>query len=93
MYQEIPPSTKHKQNSLVWHTEKESIYEFETNSAFIDNNTHLKCYSTLINNHTLHNNTALSLIITNNSDNKVCILKDTKISECKEIKGDSYRVN
>ena len=40
--------------------------------VFIDNNPNFKCYPTLINKDTLHNN-ALPSIITNISDNKVCI--------------------
>ena len=61
-------------------------------SAFIDNNTNFKCCPILINKVTLHNNT-LSLIITNNSDNKVCISKDIIKGISQPIDDGSHRIN
>ena len=54
--------------------------------AFIDNNP--KCYSVLTKKATLQNNT-LPLMITNNSDNKVCIPKDIRIGISELIDNDS----
>ena len=62
------------------------------NSEYLDNNSNLTCYPILINKATLHNN-ALRLIITNNSDNKVCIPKAITIGTSELISNDSYRIN
>ena len=64
----------------------------KVHSAFIDNNENLKCYSLLINKTTCHNN-ALHLVISNNSDNKVCIPKDMTIFTSEEISNGSYNTN
>ena len=45
-----------------------------------------------MNNATLHNET-LPLIITNNSDNTVCIAKDITVGTSEIIGNDSYNIN
>ena len=47
----------------------------------------------LINTGTLHNNTTLPLIITNSSDNEVCIPKEIGIGTSKEINSGSHNIN
>ena len=72
--------------------ETENNYILKASSAFIDNNPNVNCYCMLISKSTLHENT-LTSIITNNSDNKVCIPKEIKTGTSEGIKNDRYRIN
>ena len=65
----------------------------KANSVIIDNDPNLKCYYTMINTETLHNNTPMTLIITKNSSNKVCIPKDVTIGMSEEINSTFYSTN
>ena len=53
-------------------------------AAYTDTNSNLKCYPTIINKATIQNG-VLSVIITNNSDNKVCIPKDITIETVESL--------
>ena len=63
----------------------------KAHSAFIDNNLNLKCYHTLINKSTSNNN-ALPLIMTNNSETKVCLPKDMPIGTSEVNNNDNYSI-
>ena len=74
------------------HLEKVNNYMIKANSAFIHNNPNLKCYPIFVNKDTMHNNTS-PLIISNNSDNKVCIPKDITIGTPEEMSNYHYSIN
>ena len=65
--------------------EEESGFLIIADIAFIGNNQNLKYYPTMINAQTLGNNTFIPLIITNYSDNKVCLFKNIAIGTYEEI--------
>ena len=60
-------------------------YITNVNLAFIDSNPLLKYYLTMVKTQTLQKQTSVHLIISNNSDNKICIPKNTSLGSCKAV--------
>ena len=68
-------------------------YLLTADFAFIHNNPNLKCHPTLINSNILCNNTNLPLILTNNSNPKICIPCSITISTTETINNLNYDIN
>ena len=94
-YQEIQPYTttiiKTKlDNSTICDQDN---YLLTADSTFINNNPNLKCHLTLINSNNLCNNLNLPLILTNNSDHKICIPCNIIIGTSETINNLNYNIN
>ena len=94
-YQEIQPYTtmliKTKLDPSKIGDQDNSL--LTADSTFIHNNPKLKCHTTLINSNNLHNGLHLPLILTNNSDHKICIPCNITIGTSETINNLNYIIN
>ena len=68
-------------------------YLLTANSAFIHNNPNLQCHLTLINSNNIWNNSNLPLVLTNNSDHKICMPCNITVGTSETINNLNYNIN
>ena len=93
-YQEIQYSTTIINNKLdSTSIDDQHSYLLTADSTFVDNNPNLKYYLMLMNSNTLHNNSILPLILTNNSNCNICIPSNIMIGTSERITSNNYHIN
>ena len=68
-------------------------YITNANFSFLSSNALLKSYPTMVDIQTLHRKAFIPLIIPNNSENKICISRDTPLETCEKINCNHYNIN
>ena len=94
-YQEIQPFTtmiiKTKLNPST--IDDHNNYLLTADSIFIHSNPQVNCHPSLINRNNVSNNSNLPLILTNNSDCKICIPCSITVGTSETVNNLSYNIN